>query len=93
MSKKQTISKLNLLKTEGRNLSHDHGYYKESQNNNNSDCSDYLKYDEKRLARGISFFRNNFFSMFVNMLTGKAINVLLILSDSLAWLVKVLGVS
>ena len=56
-------TKLDMLRTEGRKVPHDHGYKSEHQakndQQNNSDI------DVNKLNEGISFFQQNFFSMFV----------------------------
>jgi len=65
--------KLDLLRSEGRKCPHDHGF-KKSENQTHSDNWDNLSevnnIDILKLNKGISFFQQNFFSMFVSMLTG-----------------------
>ena len=52
-----------LLMSKGKYLSHDEGLY-----NKNTYTEEEI--DEEKLQRGISYFTQNFFSMFVSMLTG-----------------------
>ena len=56
-------ARLNLLRTEGRSAGHDEGVTTRSKEEEE-------ELDLARLQRGISYFRHNFFSMFVAMLTG-----------------------
>ena len=56
-------ARLNLLRTEGRSAGHDEGVTTRSEEEEED-------LDLARLQRGISYFRHNFFSMFVAMLTG-----------------------
>jgi len=60
----KVADKLNLLRTKGKNLDHDYGYKCSSSEDGNYNI------DEEKLERGISFFHENFFTMFVSMLTG-----------------------
>ena len=55
-------ARLNLLRTDGRSVGHDEGVTTRSEEEEDLDLA--------RLQRGISYFRHNFFSMFVAMLTG-----------------------
>ena len=64
--------KLNLLRTEGRAQNHDVGLSQERPGN----------IDIKKINKGIKFFSDNFFSMFVNMLTGKTIEIVKMESSS-----------
>jgi len=54
------VRKLNLLRTEGRAQGHDEGLSQERPGD----------FDIEKINKGIKFFGENFFSMFVNMLTG-----------------------
>jgi len=60
----EVADKVNLLRTKGKNLDHDYGYKCRSIEDDSHNA------DEERLERGISFFQDNFFTMFVSMLTG-----------------------
>ena len=62
----EVVDKLNLLKSKGKNLNHDYGYKGSNLIDDNSENH----VDEDKLNRGISFFQENFFTMFVSMLTG-----------------------
>ena len=55
--------KLNLLRTVGRSLNHDDGLTQRERTE--------VDIDIEKLDKGIKFFRDNFFSIFVNMLSGK----------------------
>jgi len=62
----EVVDKLNLLRSKGKNLNHDYGYKSSNLIDDNSENH----VDEDKLNRGISFFQENFFTMFVSMLTG-----------------------
>lgn len=68
--------KLHLLRTEGRAQNHDAGLDQEWPGD----------IDIKKINKGIKFFSDNFFSMFVNMLTGKTIERVKILISYL-WII------
>ena len=60
-----------MLRTEGRKVPHDHGYKSEHETKNDQqNNSDTYNIDVNKLNEGIYFFQQNFFSMFVSMLTG-----------------------
>jgi len=64
-------TKLDMLRTEGRKVPHDHGYKSEHETKNyQQNNSDTYNIDVNKLNEGIYFFQQNFFSMFVSMLTG-----------------------
>ena len=60
------VRKLNLLRTEGRAQGHDEGLGQETPGD----------FDIEKINKGIKFFSDNFFSMFVNMLTGRTIRTI-----------------
>ena len=64
--KDEANARLNLLRTEGRSAGHDEGVTTKSEEEEEEEED----LDLARLQRGISYFRHNFFSMFVAMLTG-----------------------
>lgn len=62
--------KLNLLRTVGRSQTHDEGLTTErTGDGDEGELEDDI--DIEKINKGIQFFRANFFSMFVSMLTGK----------------------
>ena len=67
-------ARMELLRSEGRRLGHDHGYSKETSLGHGYSKETSLDIDEEKLKRGISFLHRNFFSVFVSMLTGRCVN-------------------
>ena len=67
-----TARKLNLLRTVGRSQSHDDGLSQRApettEDGDEEEMDDDI--DIEKINKGIKFFSDNFFSMFVNMLTG-----------------------
>ena len=67
-----TARKLNLLRTVGRSQSHDDGLTQRApgtiEDGDEEEMDDDI--DIEKINKGIKFFSDNFFSMFVNMLTG-----------------------
>ena len=65
--------KLNLLRTVGRSQSHDEGLTQRAtqrtEDGDEGEMEDDI--DIEKINKGIQFFSDNFFSMFVSMLTGK----------------------
>ena len=61
--------KLNLLRTVGRGQGHDEGITEKTEDGDKEREIDDINIE--KLDKGIKFFGDNFFSMFVSMLTGK----------------------
>ena len=61
--------KLSLLRTVGRTQSHEDGYIQRASEKKDEDQDQDV--DLEKLHKGIKFFSDNFFSMFVSMLTGR----------------------
>ena len=57
--------KLNLLRTVGKRQNHDYGLTQPDPERTEDEI------DIEKLNKGFDFFRDNFFSIFVNMLSGK----------------------
>ena len=65
------VRRLSLLRSVGRTQSHEDGYIQRQRASEKKDEDQDQDVDLEKLHKGIKFFSDNFFSMFVSMLTGR----------------------
>ena len=68
----ETVRKLNLLRTVGRSQAHDEGLTQRATEGTGDGYEGEMEddMDIEKINKGILFFSDNFFSMFVSMLAG-----------------------